>query len=90
VGFRKLLSRQPAADPLEQFAEIRRKKEGTRPFAEPATQTAAAPVSAVAVDKKPALQRPEFRREGRRRSYMWLSQRSREFRSLPDQLFRPF
>jgi hypothetical protein len=84
VGLRRLLTRQPAKaeDPVERLAELGREQADhhpTRPFAEPATQDAAAPIPAVAVEKK---ERPVFRRVGRRApSYVWLSQRSREVRA---------
>ena len=89
MGFRKLLARKPAEDPLERLAELGREHadphHSTCPFPEQATTNAAALASPVAVEKKPVV-----RREVRRRSYVWLSQKTRESGAWPDQLWRPF
>jgi hypothetical protein len=59
VGLRKLLSRRPAEDPLEHFAELGREQaeHPPRQFPRATTESSAAPVSVAAVDKKPPLQR---------------------------------
>jgi hypothetical protein len=101
MGFRKFLSRQPAEaeDPIARLAELGRR--GDRPTAAPPSrpnapldrEAAAVPVSAVSAVKKPAESsgRPVFRREGRRPSYVWLSESSRQARSgWADVLSRPF
>ena len=90
MGFRRLLNRAPAAeDPLERFAELGREEAADHPpglFPSAATESRAAPVVSVAVDKEPV-----FRREGRSPNYVWLSEKSRRARTdWADQLFRPF
>jgi hypothetical protein len=85
VGLRKLLSRQPAEDPLERLAELGRETAHhptTRHFPRPARESDAAPVRVASVDEKVGdcsvvkAKRGEPPRS--RSGYRWLSQRSRE------------
>jgi hypothetical protein len=89
VGLRKLLTRQPAEDPLEHLAELGREAESTAPstglFAQMTTEDEAAPLSSVALDKKvvevfaaESKKRVERRRDP---SYVWRSQASRAGRA---------
>lgn len=85
MGLRRLLTRQPSTeDSLEHFAELGRERAPTRPFAEPATESAADPILPVIVEKKPeSLGVPVVRRQvSPPPLYIWRSQRSRE--AFPD------
>jgi hypothetical protein len=91
VGLRKLLTRQPAEDPLERLAELGREGEPEAtlprwPVAELTTQDEAAPLSLASVDKKPvdvfAAKTTKAVDPPRSRSgYVWRSQAGRESRS---------
>ncbi len=77
---------EPLEEPLERLAELGREAgsaaDPTRQFAEPATQSAAAPIRDAAVVKKAgefSVAKSKKRVESRRRapSYVWVSQASR-------------
>jgi hypothetical protein len=87
VGLRKLLSRQPAEDPLERLAELGRETahHPAPAFAELATEGAAAPISPVSVDERVVeisvakAKRAESPRS--RSGYVWVSRASRSKRA---------
>jgi hypothetical protein len=89
MGLRKLLTRQPAEDPLERLAELGRKVGAThpsRPFADATTQSEAAPKRGPSVDERversfvaESKERVEPSRS--RSGYVWVSQASRSKRA---------
>lgn len=88
MGFRRFLNRQPAVEKPPTTPPV--------PFAQPTPSGETAPLPVVPVEKKSGSvavgeKRLGVRRVGRRPSYVWVSQASRELRlSWADQLNRPF
>lgn len=98
MGFLRFLNRQPA-DPLERFAELGRAESTLTPTPQKAQLDGldeAAPLAPVAMEKEAGGEvvvhgcRDGRRMGGGRRSYVWISQKTRESRVFPEQLFRPF
>jgi len=92
MGLRKLLTTQPAEDPLGRLTD-EPSPTGDPPgrFAPRKANGAAAFPSPMAVEKKPESGRPVIEQEGRRPNYVRLSERSRRARAdWADVMGRPF
>jgi hypothetical protein len=90
VGLRKLLTRQPAEDPLERLAERGREPDSavtpSAAFADRATRDDAAPIYGAPTDKTAgsffvAKSKKAVGPLGRRSGYVWISERSRSKRA---------
>jgi hypothetical protein len=91
VGFRRLLNRQTAAEPLARLAELGRAETptptSTRQIRQLNASSDAAPMREACVDKmaEPVLVVVDRKEEAAPRSrsgYMWVSQRTRDARML--------